>query len=45
MMPSQWPGLALLLAVLVGFAYAYVRHGVTIKADPENKPPNPNVLP
>jgi hypothetical protein len=43
MMPSQWLGLALLLGVIAGLAYAYVRHGVAIKADPENKPPNPNV--
>jgi hypothetical protein len=44
MMPSQWLGLALLLAVPACLDCAY-GHGVTIKADPENKPPNPNVLP
>ena len=43
MMPSQWLELALLVAVSAGLAYAHERHGVTIKADPENKPPNPNV--
>jgi hypothetical protein len=43
MMPSQWLGLALLLAVLAGLVYVYVRHGVTIKADPESKPQNPYV--
>jgi hypothetical protein len=43
-MASQWLGLALLMAVVAG-AYVYVRHGVTIKPDPENKPPNPHIFP
>jgi uncharacterized membrane protein len=43
MMASQWLGLALLVAVFAGLTYVYVRHGVKIRADPENKPPNPNV--
>jgi hypothetical protein len=44
-MASQWLGLALFVAVLAGLAYIYVRHGVKIKPDPENKPPNPNIIP
>ncbi len=43
-MASQWLGLAPFMAIVTGLAYAYVRHGVKIKPDPENKPTNPNVL-
>jgi hypothetical protein len=44
-MASQWLGLALFMAVVLGLAYVYVRHGVKIKADPENKPPDSNIIP
>jgi hypothetical protein len=44
-MASQWLGLSLFAAVLVGLVYIYVRHGVKIRPDPENKPPNPNIIP
>jgi hypothetical protein len=38
----QWLGLALVLAILAGLTYAFVRHGVKIKPDPESKPPTLN---
>jgi len=44
-MASQWLGLALFMAVVAALAYVYVRHGVKIKADPENKPPDRNIIP
>ncbi len=40
----RWIGFAFLLLMIVGFVYAFVRHGTKIKPDPENKPENPDVI-
>jgi uncharacterized membrane protein YagU involved in acid resistance len=44
-MASQWLGLTLFMAVVAGLVYVYVRHGVKIKPDPDNKPPDRNIIP
>jgi hypothetical protein len=39
-MVLQWTAFSALMLVIAGLLYAFVRKGVTIKPDPENKPPN-----
>ena len=36
----QWIALAVLMLVIVGVAFAFSRKGLTIKPDPEHKPPS-----
>ena len=37
---SQWLAAAILLLVLGGLLFAFLRHGTKIKPDPDNKPPS-----
>ena len=39
-MTSQWIAFGVALLIIGGLLYAFLRHGVTIKPDPENKPPS-----
>jgi hypothetical protein len=39
---TQWIGIALMILLVGGLVFAFVRHGITIKSDAENKPDNPN---
>jgi hypothetical protein len=36
----QWIVLGLIVLAFFGLAFAFSRKGMTIKPDPENKPPN-----
>jgi hypothetical protein len=44
MKPTQWIGVALLILIVGGILYAFVRHGSKIKPDPDDKPGNPNAF-
>jgi hypothetical protein len=39
-MLTQWIALAAIILVLFGLAFAFSRKGLTIKPDPDNKPPS-----
>jgi hypothetical protein len=38
-MLSQWIAFGVFLLLMLGLAYAFARKGMTIKPDPESKPP------
>jgi hypothetical protein len=39
-MTSQWIAFAVALLIIGGLLYAFLRKGVKIKPDPDNKPPS-----
>jgi uncharacterized membrane protein YagU involved in acid resistance len=39
-MLSQWLGLALFVIIIAGLVFAFIRKGLTIKPDPDHKPPS-----
>jgi hypothetical protein len=39
-MTSQWIAFAVAVLIIGGLLYAFLRHGVKIKPDPDNKPPS-----
>jgi hypothetical protein len=39
-MTSQWIAFGVALLIIGGLLYAFLRSGVKIKPDPENKPPS-----
>jgi hypothetical protein len=39
-MLSQWLGFAFFMLIIVGLVIAFTRKGLTIKPDPEQKPPS-----
>jgi hypothetical protein len=39
-MLSQWIAFGVFILVIAGLTYAFVRKGVTIKPDPDRKPPS-----